>query len=185
MNENSHKASGSSLSIWTAAAAFVGLIGLAGTLFLSLGMQLRACPLCFYQRIFVMAVVGVLVLGLFVHGGRPGLVSLLALPAAAGGLAIAGWHNYLEASGIMECPLGVGGLGSAPQQSMAVFALLTLLLFLDLLLNRLWLPGLMALVLGGGFAFGAIQTTPNNPLPRYEIDVNEDMCRKIKKPDPS
>ena len=35
----------------------------AGSLYLSLGLGLIACPLCFYQRTFAFAVLGVLILG--------------------------------------------------------------------------------------------------------------------------
>jgi hypothetical protein len=34
---------------WTWAALVVALAGLSGSLFLSLGMSYKACPLCFYQ----------------------------------------------------------------------------------------------------------------------------------------
>src|SRR5262245_6499540 len=99
-------------------AAAVSLAALAGTLYLSMGIQLKACPLCLYQRVFVMGAVGVLLVGVLLPGIRPGVVSLLALPAAAGGFAMAGWHNYLEATGFLECPRGVAGFGSAPQQAL-------------------------------------------------------------------
>jgi hypothetical protein len=156
------------------------LAALAGTLYLSMGMQLKACPLCLYQRVFVMGAAGVLLVGIMLPGVRPGVVSLLALPAAVGGLAIAGWHNYLEASGVLECPRGVAGFGSAPQQSLAVFALLVVVLLFDVLMSRLLVPGLIALVLGGAFAAGAIASAPKNPAPDYSVPVDEDGCRKIK-----
>jgi len=45
---------------WLAFAA--SIIVLAGSLWLSMGMNLKACPLCFYQRTFVMGIVAVFVL---------------------------------------------------------------------------------------------------------------------------
>src|SRR5262245_39174749 len=88
-------------TFWTYAAALVSLATLAGTLYLSIGMQLKACPLCLYQRTFVMGVVGVLFVGIL-SGGRK--LSLLALPMAVAGLALAGFHTYLEATEVLECP---------------------------------------------------------------------------------
>ena len=42
----------------------VALLALAGSLWLSIGLKLKACPLCFYQRTFVMGVVAVLGIGI-------------------------------------------------------------------------------------------------------------------------
>src|SRR5438876_8199332 len=39
---------GAAISAWAWAALAVAVAGLAGSLFLSLGMNLKACPLCFY-----------------------------------------------------------------------------------------------------------------------------------------
>jgi disulfide bond formation protein DsbB len=180
MNPSATQCYSCSATFWTYLATATSLAALAGSLYLSLGMGLKACPLCFYQRVFVMATVGVLVLGLLVPGGRPGLTSLLALPGAVGGLAVAGWHNYLEFSGILECPHGVGGVGTAPQQSLGVFAVLTFALLMDVAWNRLLIPALAALVLGCGFAFGVIVSTPKSVVPDYELPLDQDMCRKIK-----
>src|SRR5437762_5605329 len=99
-------------STWTWLAALVALVALAGSLYLSIGMGLKACPLCFYQRTFVMGVVAVLCLGLLLPGVRTSVLNVLALPLAVGGLAIAGWHTYLEAGGFLECPDGVFAIGS-------------------------------------------------------------------------
>jgi hypothetical protein len=41
------------------AAACFAAVGVGGSLYLSLGLGLRACPLCFYQRSFVMATLAV------------------------------------------------------------------------------------------------------------------------------
>src|SRR5436190_1785121 len=82
MNTSTAPCYSCSATLWTYVAAAASLAALAGSLYLSLGMGLKACPLCFYQRVFAMSTVGVLLLGLLVPGGRPGLASLLALPAA-------------------------------------------------------------------------------------------------------
>ena len=39
-------------------ALLIALIGTAGSLWLSVGMGLKGCPLCFYQRSFVIAAAG-------------------------------------------------------------------------------------------------------------------------------
>ncbi|MCC6420133.1 MAG: disulfide bond formation protein B [Gemmataceae bacterium] len=156
------------VSPWTCAACVVALVAGAGTLYLSMGMGLKACPFCLYQRAFLFGALGVLVVGLLTGGGRPGFVSLLAIPAAAGGLTVAGFHVYLEANGALECPLGVAGLGSAPQQSLAAFALLFALLLLDVVcggsVGGFALPAPMgAALLGVLFGVGCIFSAPPPP----------------------
>src|SRR5918911_608496 len=118
-------------SAWAWAALAVAVVGLAGSLYLSLGMHLKACPLCFYQRTFMMALVAVLGVGLLAGAARPGRLALLALPLAVAGLGVALFHVWLEVRGKLECPAGVLGLGTAPQQSLVVFALVFALLLLD------------------------------------------------------
>ncbi len=60
---------------WLAMA--LALAGTLGSLALSWGLGLKACPLCFYQRTFVMAAFAILGVGLFVERTRPGLICLL------------------------------------------------------------------------------------------------------------
>src|SRR5437868_5534791 len=105
-------------SFWSWAALLVALVALAGSLYLSLGMGLKACPLCFYQRTFVMGLVGVLGMGLLTKTGPSGRLGLLALPLAAAGLGVALFHVYLELAGRLECPQGLFGWGTAPKQSL-------------------------------------------------------------------
>src|SRR5436190_2221701 len=70
-------------------ALLVALVAVAGSLWLSLGMNLKACPLCFYQRTFAMAVFGVLVVDA-VRNGRsrrfvgPALLTAVLLGVAFG-----------------------------------------------------------------------------------------------------
>ncbi len=109
----------------------VALATSAGSLYLSLGMKLQACPLCFYQRAFALAALAVLAVGLIAQLAPTASISAMALPLANAGLAVAGFHVSLEANGTLECPLGVFGLGTVPTQSLAAFALLTALLLLD------------------------------------------------------
>jgi disulfide bond formation protein DsbB len=161
-------------------AMFVGLAALAGSLYLSIGMGLKACPLCYYQRTFLMSAVAVLVMGMFIRDLRPSALSALALPLSAAGLFIAGWHEYLEVSGVLECPAGVLGVGTAPQQSLAALLLLTVLLGLDLIRQRVAVAVLVGLVLGGFLAFASVRSA-SSAVPNYNLSVDEDMCRV---PDP-
>jgi disulfide bond formation protein DsbB len=109
---------------WTIAAVIIALTGVGGSVWLSVGMGLKACPLCFYQRAFVMAVAGVFLTALLSAARNSALPHVLALPAAVAGLGVAVFHVWLEVSGTLECPHGVFGLGTAPQQSLAIFVLL-------------------------------------------------------------
>lgn len=170
-----------SYSLWTWAALLVSLAGVAGSLYLSLGMHLKACPLCFYQRVFIMGAAAVLLTGLLAGPSRGGRISLLAFPLAIGGLTVAGFHTYLEATSVLECPHGVLQLGSAPQQSLALHLLLTVLLALDVVRDgKLIAPALGSLLLGALFALGAIQSVPSTVIPDYSRPVDEDGCRKLK-----
>ncbi len=160
----------------------VALGAVAGSLALSMILQLKACPLCFYQRTFVMGVVAILLVGLLA-GVRPlGRLAVLALPLALAGLGVAGFHVYLELSGVLECPKGLYGLGTAPQQSLAAYSVLTLLLLVLLAMEMAslhagWALG-VGVLLSVGFAVGCIKSSP--PLPKapskpYETPL--DICR--------
>lgn len=115
-------------SRWTWAALLVALVAFAGSLWLSIGMNLKACPLCLYQRTFVMGVVAVLGVGLLTTTRHTGLLNLLALPSAIGGFGVVIFHEYLELTGKLECPAGVLEWGTAPQQSLTALAVLLVFL---------------------------------------------------------
>lgn len=120
-----HNVTGKRLAI---IALILALVGTIGSLALSMALGLKPCPLCFYQRSFIMATAAVLLVGLMAHGVPAATLSLLALPLATCGLAVAGFHVFLELSGKLECPSGVWGLGTAPQQSLALGTLLSAVL---------------------------------------------------------
>jgi hypothetical protein len=162
----------------------VALAALAGSLYLSIGMGLKACPLCYYQRTFVMGVVAILVAGLFIKDLRPGVLGLLALPLAWAVLFLAGWHEYLEQIGTLECPAGIVDAGTAPQQSLAAFGMLTLLLILDQLRQRRVLAVIAMAGLGGLLAFSSIRSM-SSAVPNYTLSVDKDMCRQPKPPPPA
>jgi len=167
----------------TALAALFSLAALGGSLYLSMGMGLRACPFCFYQRTLVMGVVAILWLGLLLPGIRASALNVLALPLAVGGLAIAGWHCYLECTGVMECPAGVFALGTAPQQSLASYVAMTALIALGLAMDAKRRTGdlavaVVAVVLGALFAVSGIRSSPKSVGPDYTVPVDQDGCRK-------
>lgn len=167
-------------SLWLWGAMMASLIALAGSLYLSLGMGLKACPLCLYQRTFVMGVVGVLAVGFFVKDLQPKVLSLLALPVAVAALGVAAFHCYLETTGFLECPHGIFGVGTAPQQSLVILTVLVILLVIDQLGQRTLLALLATAVLGGLLAFSDIRSAPPSPVPTkaYDIAVDEDGCRR-------
>jgi disulfide bond formation protein DsbB len=162
-------------------AFLVALAALAGSLWLSMGMHLKACPLCLYQRTFVMAVVGVLGIGLLAGRGSRVVLNLLALPSAVAALGVAAFHVYLEATGKLECPAGVLGIGTAPQQSLAALVVLFLLVFAGAARSggeRKGAATAGAFVLGLLFAAGAIASAPPMPAaPTKAYETPLEVCR--------
>jgi len=112
-------------------ALLVSAATVAGSLALSLSLGHVACPLCFYERTFAMAVFGVLAMSLVSRASLRLPPAILAMPLALSGLLVAAWHSYLVATGALECPAGLLGLGSAPYQSFASFVLIVLTLAWD------------------------------------------------------
>jgi hypothetical protein len=167
--------------VW--AALSVAVAGLAGSLSLSWGLALKPCPLCFYQRAFVMGIVTVLAMGLLAGAARPGRMGLLALPLAVAGLGVALFHVRLELTGKLECPQGLLGLGTAPRQSLAVFVVLTALLAVDAVAGARGLAGWVgligAVVLGGLIAAASCTSNPLMPAPPKEpyASPHPDICR--------
>ncbi|MGL4552636.1 MAG: disulfide bond formation protein B [Gemmataceae bacterium] len=106
----------------------VALLTSLGSVYLSVGMKLAACPLCYYQRTFAFAALAVLAVGLAFEVQEKVTLPALALPLALGGLAIAAYHVSLEARGRMECPAGVTAALSAPKESLLAFAALSVAL---------------------------------------------------------
>ncbi len=138
-------------------------VACSGSLYLSLGLGLKACPLCFYQRTFAFALVAVLAVGLSM--GLGGKVNLLALPLAVGGLGVAAFHVYLVAVGKLECPAGIAAIGTAPHQALAVYVLILLPIVYGLFVESASdclkpLPLLVGLAVGGAAVYGSIVANP-------------------------
>jgi disulfide bond formation protein DsbB len=149
--------------VWNTAALVVALAAAAGSLWLSLGMDLWACPLCYYQRAFVLGTAAVLLMAQLTSERGSASISVLAMPLAVAGLGIAGWHVSRELLGKMECPAGLFGLGTAPQQSLAAHVLL----FIFLAIGGIRRPALaVAVVLGGLLAYACLASVaPMKPPP--------------------
>ncbi|WP_411966776.1 disulfide bond formation protein B [Haloferax sp. YSSS75] len=115
-----------------AAGTLVALAATAGSLYFSLGLGLTPCDLCWYQRILMYPLV--VVLGVAAVEDRGGIWKTV-LPLSLGGMALAGYHTYLQVAG-GTCTLGgpcasilypmVDGLLTIPRLSLIAFSLLTL-----------------------------------------------------------
>jgi disulfide bond formation protein DsbB len=165
------------------APLLIALLALAGSLWLSIGMKLKACPFCFYQRTFVMGVVAILGVGLLASQRHRAVLNVLALPLAVAGLGVAVFHVYLELTGKLECPGGVLGIGTAPQQSLAALIVLLLVIAVGVVRSRQAgepqvTPLLAAVVLGLLLAWGAVASSP--PMPSAAAQpyaTPPDICR--------
>jgi hypothetical protein len=111
-----------------------------------------------------MSLVAVLGIGLLTPAGRGASLAWLALPLAVAGLGVGGFHVFLELSGKLECPTGVFGIGTAPQQSLTMFLLLTSLLIADLVRNPSCVIAIGSSVLVG-ILLALASTTSNPPMP--------------------
>ena len=167
--------------IWPYAAIILAAIGTVGSLYLSIGLGLKACPLCFYQRTFMMSVLAVLTLGLLVDRSQESFLCLLSLPLAVAGLIVAAFHEYLVISEKLECPAGMFGLGTAPFQSLAWFIVLTISVALGI--GARLGPAIGGIVLGSALAAGCVTSAPPMPsLPAKPYDQPLEICRPPFRP---
>jgi disulfide bond formation protein DsbB len=186
MNAHDANAPPARASILVCLALAVAIAAVAGSLALSLVEHKVACALCFYQRTFAMSIVAVLLLGLLSRAGRVPLLALLALPLALAGAGVAGFHVYLETNGTLECPAGLYGILTAPKQSLAAFAVLSLLLLLEVVRGvKLGAVGVLnvvvALALGGGLVWGSISANPA-PLPTPKQKYDDPVPKTCRPP---
>ena len=150
-----------------------------GSLYLSLEMSLKACTLCFYQRAFACGLVGVLATGVLTFCDQGAKLCKVALPLAVAGLGVAGFHVWLGwtswprqgADWYLACPAGIEGIGTAPQQSFAAFALIAAVLLVGALgevgtSGRGGFALFLALALGAGGAYACIAANPPMPDPK-------------------
>jgi disulfide bond formation protein DsbB len=173
------------VGVWAAFA--MAVLAAAGSVYLSVGLDLVPCPLCFYQRTLAFSAVTVLGVGLLAGPVPPSRLALLALPLAAAGLGVAAYHVSLEARNKLECPPGLFGLGTAPKQSLALFGVLTLLLLVDvgrgLRSGTVRVGGLvLAVALAGAAAWASCVSNPKMPLQYDYSKASPDICRPPKPP---
>ena len=173
------------LLVWI--SLLLAVLATVGSLYLSLGLGLKACPLCFYQRTFAMAAMCVLGVCLWVERARPGLACVLALPLVVAGLGNAAFHEYLVLFGVLECPQGLFGFGTAPAQSLAMFSLLAVSVVSGTILGQHEAPRqrsaemAVLIVLGGLLAWTCVASSPPvSAAPNQPYDPVEqplEMCR--------
>jgi hypothetical protein len=167
--------------LWLRAALFIAIVGVLGSLHLSLGMELKACPLCFYQRAFMMSAAAALLFGMLLPGIPAGAATVLALPSAFAGASVAAFHSRLVFGGVLECPGGITGM-PVPYESFLVFFLLVAFLVGDLLHRNIYVTyGVGAILLGLIFCTTCIRGTPPmaEPTAPYPAEPKIDMCRKV------
>ena len=133
-----------------------------------------------------MGVAAVLVMGT-VTGGRQAALLTLVLPMIVGGLGVAGFHVYLEIVGKLECPKGVLGLGTAPQQSLASFVAMSAAATCGLIQSRPHslasiVALLAAIVIGVLMAVGSIASAP--PLPSVPVNAHDGPFETCRRPFP-
>ena len=162
-----------SIAVW--AALLAALVASLGSLWLTMGMELEACPLCFYQRTCVMAVVGILGIGLLLRDQNAAGVGAMALPVAATGLGVGIIHSVLEYTGKLECPKGIMDIGTAPQQ--AIVAQAILVAFLLIAARTRVLAAFIALLMGGAVAWLLFATSPKPVIPNKAYDGKMIKCR--------
>jgi disulfide bond formation protein DsbB len=158
----------------------LALVGTFGSLFLSLGLGLKACPLCFYQRAFVMSTAAVLAIGLLADRSRPALYGILSLPLTVAGLGVASFHEYLVVTKVLECPSGLLGLGTAPAQSLVIFIALAAVV-VPAAWSNYGKAFCLSMVVGVLMAIASVASSPPlPPTPKAPYDPAKqplDMCR--------
>ena len=112
------------VAMWNVLLLTLAAVAAVGSVYLSLGLGLKACPLCFYQRSFAIAVVLVLAMLLCLDGLRSARACLVTLPLAASGLGVAAFHVYLVQVGKLECPPALFGWGDGPSQSLVILSVM-------------------------------------------------------------
>jgi disulfide bond formation protein DsbB len=151
----------SSVAVW--AAMLSALVASLGSLWLTIGMDLEAGPLCLCQRTCVLVAVGILAVGLLMRDQIAGRVGAMAMPIAVAALGIGGIQVFLEYTGKLECPKGIMDVGSAPQQ--AVVAEAILLLFLLLSARTRAAAAFTSIVMGAVVAWLLFATSPKLEVP--------------------
>lgn len=158
------------------AALIAAVAAVAGSLYLSMGLGLVACPICGYQRGFAMAVLVILVLGLTTKARDSGFVNLFAfVPTVIGGM-IAAYHSFSHLSGLQICPKGLFGIGHTPEQSVVSFVLILGCLLpglaYDIVHQRIKIAAVLwSFLLGAMLAYLCIAASPGVPTPSKPTEL--------------
>jgi disulfide bond formation protein DsbB len=96
-------------AFWNFLALGMAVVASSGSVYLSVGLGLKACPLCFYQRTFAITAALVLAMLLWLDGARSRRAAVVALSLAVSGFAVAAFHVYLVQTGKLECPPAIFG----------------------------------------------------------------------------
>lgn len=86
-----------------AVGTLVAAVATTGSLYLSVGLGLVPCELCWYQRILMYPLV--VVLGVALVERRPGVYRTV-LPLSTLGTALAAYHSWLQLSAGARCSFG-------------------------------------------------------------------------------
>lgn len=113
------------------AAALVATVATAGSLYFSEVMGLVPCDLCWFQRILMYPLV--VVLGVAAVEDRA-TVWRTGLPLSLGGVAVAGYHTYLQLTPGASCTLD-GACATVLWQGLGVFTIPRLALVAFLLVS--------------------------------------------------
>jgi hypothetical protein len=130
-----------------------------------------------------MSLTALLATGLLFDLASAGRLAVLGMPLAVAGLGVALFHVNLERTGKLECPAGLFDLGSAPQQSLAAFAVIVLLLLLGMFSAGLssgkrWTAIFGTVVIGAALAAGSCTSNPPMPAaPQQPYTQPPDICR--------
>jgi len=169
--------------MWNVLVLILACVASAGSLYLSIGLGLKACPLCLYQRSFAIAAFLVPVTLIGLDGLRSPRACVTAMPLLSAGLSVAAFHVYLVQTGKLECPPALFGWGDGPLQSLVVFgAMLVACLtgaWQSAIRNRLTFA-VAAIVLGAIAAAACVASAP--PMPPapaqpYGAAKPFDICR--------
>jgi hypothetical protein len=166
--------------IYSWVAVGLAAVAAAGGLYLNLVEEKMPCPLCFYQRGFAYATLGIMVVGLLTKLNERVSVATLALPVAFAGLGVALWHVQLIRNETLICPLGITRYFNAPQESAIIFGLLCSVLMVDA--YQLGRPGCEFQFVVGGVAAGlalAGLSLLGNPPPQTQATA-EDKPETVK-----
>lgn len=173
MNNTVPKSAETSIRIWLALLA--ASAASAGSVWLSLGLELKACPLCLYQRACIFCTAAVLAIGVVSRKQEASAIGAIALAPAAAALGIGLYHVYLERTGALECPPGIANIGTAPQQAVAAEAIVALLMLIAAMPR--WFAGFTAIALGAAMAMFMIRTAPPPVIPIVPYEGKFDVCR--------